>query len=253
MKNIINITTQGEQLVSSTDDGTNTLYINDNQIPSSSWIGSGNYTDTVNGHAITIKKCTDLNGNCQLVKLSDYNYEMRKTALAGQLQMLNYIYPVGSYYETSDADFDPNTAWGGTWTSEQIEDDYVVDEINNGTWIGRKWASGKLELYIYYSGVPTGGKHYWTSASNVLRGYRVEGFVFPQGWKPLNTTYNVTVNWHIGSGFCMDSTYGGDANGFNIYALATQADVTNVQAKVLVTGYWKSFGSPTKYRWHRTA
>lgn len=28
---------------------------------------------------------------------------------------LDYYYPVGSYYETSDASFDPNTAWGGTW------------------------------------------------------------------------------------------------------------------------------------------
>ena len=51
----------------------------------------------------------------------------------------------------------------------------------------------------------------------------------------------------------MDSTAGGDANGFNIYALATQADVTSVQAKVLVEGYWKHFESPTVYRWHRTA
>lgn len=28
------------------------------------------------------------------------------------------IYPVGSYYETSDASFNPNTAWGGTWVLE---------------------------------------------------------------------------------------------------------------------------------------
>jgi hypothetical protein len=27
-------------------------------------------------------------------------------------------YPVGSYYETSDSSFDPNTAWGGTWELE---------------------------------------------------------------------------------------------------------------------------------------
>lgn len=26
------------------------------------------------------------------------------------------FYPVGSYYETSDANFDPNTAWGGIWS-----------------------------------------------------------------------------------------------------------------------------------------
>lgn len=28
------------------------------------------------------------------------------------------FYPVGSYYETSDSAFDPNTAWGGTWSLE---------------------------------------------------------------------------------------------------------------------------------------
>lgn len=120
------------------------------------------------------------------------------------VELIDLFYPIGSYYETSNSSFNPNTAWGGTWTSEQIKDDYVVDEINNGIWIGRKWASGKFELYIYYSGVPTGGKHYWTLANNILYGYRVEGFAFPQGWKPLGTTYNVTVNWNIGSGFSMD-------------------------------------------------
>lgn len=32
--------------------------------------------------------------------------------------MLNIFYPVGTYYETSDAGFDPNTAWGGTWVED---------------------------------------------------------------------------------------------------------------------------------------
>lgn len=27
----------------------------------------------------------------------------------------DYIYPVGSYYETSDTNFDPAEAWGGKW------------------------------------------------------------------------------------------------------------------------------------------
>lgn len=27
-------------------------------------------------------------------------------------------YPVGSYYETSDTSFNPNTAWGGTWVED---------------------------------------------------------------------------------------------------------------------------------------
>ena len=32
--------------------------------------------------------------------------------------MLDMFYPVGSYYETSDADFDPNVEWGGEWSLE---------------------------------------------------------------------------------------------------------------------------------------
>lgn len=32
--------------------------------------------------------------------------------------VLDVFYPVGSYYETSDTSFDPNTAWGGTWVLE---------------------------------------------------------------------------------------------------------------------------------------
>lgn len=31
---------------------------------------------------------------------------------------LDYFYPVGSYYETSDTTFNPNTRWGGTWVLE---------------------------------------------------------------------------------------------------------------------------------------
>lgn len=33
-------------------------------------------------------------------------------------KLLNFIYPVGSYYETSDTSFNPNTSWGGTWIED---------------------------------------------------------------------------------------------------------------------------------------
>ena len=32
--------------------------------------------------------------------------------------LIDVFYPVGSYYETSDTSFDPNTAWGGTWAKD---------------------------------------------------------------------------------------------------------------------------------------
>ena len=46
-------------------------------------------------------------------------------------QMLNLFYPVGSYYETSDTSFDPNTAWGGTWVEDT--DGRVLVAQNTGT------------------------------------------------------------------------------------------------------------------------
>lgn len=34
------------------------------------------------------------------------------------LDLIDTFYPVGSYYETSDATFNPNTSWNGTWVLE---------------------------------------------------------------------------------------------------------------------------------------
>lgn len=42
------------------------------------------------------------------------------TSTGGGGSLIDFFYPVGSYYETSNADFNPNTAWGGTW----VEDTY---------------------------------------------------------------------------------------------------------------------------------
>lgn len=36
-----------------------------------------------------------------------------------QKLLVDLIYPIGCYFETSDSDFDPNTAWGGTWELDQ--------------------------------------------------------------------------------------------------------------------------------------
>ena len=33
-------------------------------------------------------------------------------------ELINILRPVGSYFDTSDATFDPNTAWCGTWVLE---------------------------------------------------------------------------------------------------------------------------------------
>ena len=51
-----------------------------------------------------------------------YNREDYRTVLP-QLEkkiagLVDMFYPVGSYYETSDVEFDPNKTWGGEWELE---------------------------------------------------------------------------------------------------------------------------------------
>lgn len=63
---------------------------------------SGSYTDLSNQPNIPTNT-SDLNNDSGFITSSD---------------VLNMFYPVGSYYETSDTAFNPNTAWGGTWVLE---------------------------------------------------------------------------------------------------------------------------------------
>lgn len=79
-------------------------------------IGCGKYEDDnpIRKNALTV----DWNGN---VEASGDITDGSGNVLADKLDVsgvLNIFYPVGSYYETSDTAFNPNTAWGGTWVLE---------------------------------------------------------------------------------------------------------------------------------------
>ena len=56
----------------------------------------------------------------------------------------NIIYPVGSYYETSDTTFSPNTEWGGTWVQD-TKGLVTVGAIEDG---GDNPAYGTLKLSV---------------------------------------------------------------------------------------------------------
>ena len=40
------------------------------------------------------------------------------------VDLIDVFYPVGTIYETKDANFNPNTVWGGTWV--RIQDKFLV-------------------------------------------------------------------------------------------------------------------------------
>ena len=63
--------------------------------------------------------------------------------------LVNIFYPVGSYYETSDTSFNPNTAWGGTWVEDTpgrftLATGVVQANTDNffGALSGRSWNAG---------------------------------------------------------------------------------------------------------------
>lgn len=65
------------------------------------------------------------------------------------LHFIDLFYPVGSYYETSDATFDPNIAWCGTWI-EDTKGRVTVSKSDSGTFatVGKTGGSETHTLTI---------------------------------------------------------------------------------------------------------
>ena len=53
-----------------------------------------------------------------LVKSSNTDYDVNWATIYNKQMIVDLVHPVGSYYETSDTSFNPNTAWGGTWVED---------------------------------------------------------------------------------------------------------------------------------------
>ena len=202
-------------------------------------------------------KCSEINGNIK--------------------NIYDVFYPVGSYYETSlpsaipsgksaptstDLEnlgvtwFNPKYAWGGTWTSEQINDDAIVDTtIYNGTdgiiW-GEKWASGRMTIRVYiYSLTITNYSTY-----NNMYGYeQTIDWATYTGWNFKDTNYSVSYDWKIDSNFAIPASEMNRYTGkCTVYALSSGSGSRSVNISLKADGFWKNYVQPqTLYRWHRTA
>lgn len=195
-------------------------------------------------------KCSEINGNIK--------------------NIYDVFYPVGSYYETNlpsaipsgqstptstDLEnlgvtwFDPNFAWGGTWTSEQIKDDKIVDEGKTSIWTYRKWKSGVAECWGIYSG----------SITSRTANAPYNSSVFDIGVVYYPTDFfadipNVNVNTRIGSFYNLTSYANSYQNNVSISITSNATGTQTVYAYISAKGKWKSYNAPsTKYRWHRTA
>ena len=86
------------------------------------------------------------------VALDFENYPSTKTPINAtnlnnmQKLLVDLIHPIGTYYETSNSEFNPNTAWGGTWILEndgtnlvsKSNDEESIFNVDIGTIIGNE-------------------------------------------------------------------------------------------------------------------
>ena len=188
------------------------------------------------------------------------------TEIVGSLSVLNglgqlssivdLIYPVGSYYETSKADFNPNTYWGGTWELEPAGR-VNISGASSGTYTvpntgGSTTASGSGSVPVPYhnhtgnsftiSGqANSDGAHEhkmkWQKdkIANGTWGGRILSWETTQS--PVSNEPTSTAGSHTHS-------LTGTATGSTSYAGSTDAKVT---ISVSTIQPWRAV-----YRWHRT-
>ena len=72
----------------------------------------------------------------------------------GSSSLLDFFYPVGTYYETSDTTFNPNTAWGGTWVEDTTGRVTVAQDSGTFNLVG---ATGGSETHTHDYGIWTSG------------------------------------------------------------------------------------------------
>lgn len=134
--------------------------------------------------------------------------------VSGGSAFLDMFYPVGSYYETSNASFDPNVTWGGTWVLETEGQVHVSAGAN-------------------YDVGDTGGEATHTLTVNEMPHHRHDIALYGSGYSPQSVTRDcITTNawsnrWSL-VGDYMDGVGRNDAH-------------NNMQPYIVVN------------RWHRTA
>lgn len=193
MKNVLVISDEGEQLLSSVDDGSNSLVLNDTEVDSSEWVGTGNYTTTLEGQTISVKRIASLSGNIILVNVGELSYELRSTGRSGEIT-LDAVYPVGSIY-MSVSSTDPASLFGGTWV--RIKDTFLLSA-------GDTYAAGA-----------TGGEAAHTLTAN------------ESGQKALT----ISGGEHIHSGL-RRSVFGSGSTAGYVSGAATQSDVSQAQVTI---------------------
>ena len=190
----------------------------------------------------------DWQGNVDIASGAEYKI--------GGTPLIDIFYPVGSYYETSDTTFDPNTAWGGTWVKDSAGKVTVAQDTSDtdfatigGTGGAKASATGNHTLTAAQSGVPAHVHGLNNHTHSIGRALGVNGGTWSgDGYSSLSGSSNkVGKTAYSGTTVTTLTATGGNTNNTanNTAANATQAhnhgNVSTMQPYIIVN------------RWHRTA
>jgi hypothetical protein len=153
-------------------------------------------------------------------------------------QLIDIIYPVGTYYETTDATFNPNTAWAGT-TWQKITDGRVLiaggDEYTVGSNYGEKThkiTTAEMPVHNHPAAASNNGNHTHSRGSMNITGYlgdieagnssAIAGGAFYVGNFGVPNKYSQTPANIPGFGFDASRTWTGETswNGDHSHAIS---------------------------------
>ena len=104
------------------------------------------------------------------------------------LEMMDYLYPVGCFFQTTDSNFDPNQAFGGTWSLVEegrlLQATQDSEKIGNSVEAGLPDITGTLEynksygVTSYSNGSATGAFETYAGSAQYYPSGRYQG----SGW-----------------------------------------------------------------------
>lgn len=88
-------------------------------------------------------------------------------------QIRDDFFPIGSIYCSMDKDFDPNVAWGGTWT--KLDEGYFIEATQDETKINTQILAGLPNIVGYFSAKVNNSYEFGGAFSQTYRGSKTNG------------------------------------------------------------------------------
>ena len=140
----------------------------DQQFAGNKWVKTVNGVAPVNHNVQINLGVTSVNGMTGAVTITERTVP----------QIINIVYPVGSYYDTSDVGFDPNVTWGGRW--EHVVDGCVLIAGGGTYQVGKvygetthKLTINELPAHSHSATATNSGNHTHTSEANGVHNHSV--------------------------------------------------------------------------------